>query len=84
MTLWKLSYQNTMKKTIYSREHKGLIARLKKAREAAGLQQQDVARLLKRTQSYVSKLESGQRRVDVVQLKTLARIYKKPLEHFIG
>lgn len=72
-----------MKKTIYSREHKGLIARLKKAREAAGLQQQDVARLLN-IQSYVSKLESGQRRVDVVQLKTLARIYKKPLEHFIG
>ena len=73
-----------MKKTIYSREHKGLVAKLKQAREAAGLQQIDVARLLKRTQSYVSKLESGQRRVDIVQLKTLAKIYKKGVEYFIG
>jgi transcriptional regulator with XRE-family HTH domain len=73
-----------MKKTIYSREHKSLIARLKKAREAAGLQQQDVARLLRRTQSYVSKLESGQRRIDIIQLKTLARIYKKSLDHLLG
>lgn len=73
-----------MKKTIYSREHKELISRLKKARVEAGLQQQDVARLLKRTQSYVSKLESGQRRVDIVQLKILAKIYKKGLEIFIG
>jgi transcriptional regulator with XRE-family HTH domain len=73
-----------MNKTIYSRTHKVLITRLKKAREAAGLQQQDVARLLKRTQSYVSKLESGQRRIDVVQLKTLARIYKKNMDYFVG
>lgn len=72
-----------MKKAIYSREHKDLISKLKKAREAAGLQQQDVAKLLKRTQSYVSKLESGQRRVDVVQLKTLARIYKKGMGYFV-
>lgn len=73
-----------MKKTIYSRDHKALISKLKKAREEAGLQQQDVARLLKRTQSFVSKLESGQRRVDVVQLKALAKIYRKGLEFFIG
>jgi transcriptional regulator with XRE-family HTH domain len=72
-----------MKKTIYSRDHKTLILRLKKAREEAGLQQQDVARLLKRTQSYVSKLEAGQRRIDVVQLKTLAKIYKKRIEDFM-
>lgn len=83
MPLWKLYYHNIMKKAIYSREHKDLISKLKKAREAAGLQQQDVAKLLKRTQSYVSKLESGQRRVDVVQLKTLARIYKKDMGYFV-
>lgn len=73
-----------MKKTIYSRDHKAIVSRLTKAREAAGLQQQDVAKILKRTQSYVSKLESGQRRIDVVQLKVLARIYKTSLDHLIG
>lgn len=56
---------------------------VKKARLEAGLDQNDVARLLKRTQSYVSKLESGQRRIDITQLKELSRIYKKDIEFFL-
>lgn len=73
-----------MKKTIYSKDHRILIAKIKKAREESGLQQQDVARRLKRTQSYISKLESGQRRIDVVQLKALAKIYKKNFDYFFN
>jgi DNA-binding transcriptional regulator YiaG len=73
----------SMKKTIFSIEHKTLISKLRKARSEAGFQQQDVARILKRTQSFVSKLESGQRRVDAIQLKKLATIYKKPIDFFI-
>jgi transcriptional regulator with XRE-family HTH domain len=73
----------TTKKTIYSQEHKQLVERLIKAREAAKLRQEDVAEELGRTQSYISKIESGQRRVDIVQLQELANIYKKPLKYFI-
>lgn len=72
-----------MKKTIYSKEHKQLVERLKKARIEAELDQNEVAKLLRRSQSYVSKVESGQLRVDVVQLKEFARIYKKALDFFI-
>jgi len=72
-----------MSKTIYSKEHKYLIEQLKKAREGSGLDQEQVAKILKKTQSYVSKIESGQRRIDVVQLKTLAKIYKKSIDFFI-
>jgi transcriptional regulator with XRE-family HTH domain len=72
-----------MSRAIYSDEHKYLVERLKKAREEAGLSQTTVAKLLGRTQSYVSKVESGQRRIDVVQLKQFARIYKKPLDYFL-
>lgn len=72
-----------MPKSIYTKEHKDLIKRLKKAREEAGLDQKEVARLLGVTQSYVSKIESGQRRIDIVQLKKFARIYKKRLPFFI-
>lgn len=79
----EIIFNTYMPKTIYSRDHKSLVAKLKKARLEAGFQQQDVARLLKRTQSYVSKLESGQRRVDIIQLKTLVRIYKKSLNYFL-
>lgn len=73
-----------MNKTIYSKDHKILVAKIKKAREESGLQQQEAARYLKRTQSYISKLESGQRRIDIVQLKALAKIYKKKFDYFFS
>ena len=72
-----------MPKTIYSKEHRKLVEKLKKARKEAGLDQEAVAKLLGVTQSYVSKMESGQRRIDIVQLKALARIYKKKIDYFI-
>ncbi|MFH1713541.1 MAG: helix-turn-helix transcriptional regulator [Candidatus Jacksonbacteria bacterium] len=73
----------THQKSIYSQEQLYLVAQLKKARREAGLNQGIVADSLGRTQSYLSKLESGQRRIDVIQLKKLARIYKKELEFFV-
>jgi len=73
-----------MGKTIYSKSHRYIVEQLIKARKKAGLKQKDVAGKLKRTQSYISKMEAGQRRIDVVQLKELAEIYKKRLDFFIG
>ena len=73
-----------MKKTIYSDEHKKLIERLIKARADAKLRQEDAAKLLKKTQSFISKLESGQRRVDLVQIKNFAKIYDKSISYFIS
>ena len=72
-----------MVKAIYSKEHRSLVERLRKAREERGLDQEDVAKLLGVTQSYISKIESGQRRIDIVQLKAFARIYKKKIDYFI-
>lgn len=72
-----------MTQTIYSKEHKHIVKQLKKAREKAGLSQEQVAKTLNTTQSYISKIESGQRKIDVVQLKKLASIYKKSLDFFI-
>ena len=70
--------------TIYTKEHKRLVERLRQARIEAGLEQTEAGKLLKKTQSYISKIESGQRRVDVVQLKKFAKLYKKALDYFIG
>lgn len=72
-----------MAKTIYSKEHGSLVERLKKARLEAGLDQASAARLLKKSQSYISKIESGQRRIDVIQLKNFAFVYKKDLTYFL-
>jgi len=73
-----------MSKTIYSKDHKFLVERLKKARIEAGLDQEKAAELLGKTQSYISKIESGQRRIDIVQLKKFGEAYKKPLEYFLS
>ena len=72
-----------MSKAIYSKDHKYIVEQLKRARQEAGLEQEQVAKILKKTQSYISKIESGQRRIDIVTLKEFAKIYKKPLDGFI-
>ena len=72
-----------MDKTIYSEGHKALINKLIKARKEKGLRQEDAAKLLGRTQSFISKIEAGQRRVDIIQLKEFAKIYKKTLNFLI-
>jgi transcriptional regulator with XRE-family HTH domain len=60
-----------------------IVALLKEARLEAGLDQVAVAESLGKTQAYISKIESGQRRFDVLQLKAFAKLYEKPLEYFI-
>jgi transcriptional regulator with XRE-family HTH domain len=57
--------------------------RLVAAREAAGLTQRDAAARLGRSQSFVAKSESGERRVDVVELLEFARAYGRPLTYFV-
>ncbi len=73
-----------MNNIIFTKDHKSLISRLKKARLDAGLSQKQVADKLGKTQSYFSKLESNQRRLDVVQLQKIAKIYKKHLNYFLS
>lgn len=58
--------------------------RLRAARLAAGLSQEQTALRLGRPQSFVSKCESGERRVDVVELAQFARIYGVPVSFFVG
>ena len=72
-----------MPRAIYKKEHKAIVERLKKARIESGLGQVEVAEKLGKTQSYVSKIESGQRRFDVLQLKEFAKLYKKSLDYFV-
>ncbi len=72
-----------MPKAIYSKDHKYIVEQLKKARKEAGLKQAEVAKLLGRTQSHISKVEAGQRRIDIVALKEFAKLYNKDINYFI-
>jgi transcriptional regulator with XRE-family HTH domain len=57
--------------------------RLRAARVEAELSQAAVARALRVPQSYVSRCETGERRVDVVELARFAKLYRKTLEWFV-
>jgi transcriptional regulator with XRE-family HTH domain len=59
-------------KTLGSKRHKALIALLIAKREAARMTQAELAARLGQYQSFVARLESGQRRVDVVEFVRLA------------
>lgn len=67
----------------YRKSYDRFLTRLRRAREETGLTQVEVAKRVKRPQSFVSKIESGERRVDVVELVEIARIYGKPLGFFV-
>ena len=68
---------------VHTQEYQAMLRKLIEARNEAGMTQQDVAAILDKHQSYVSKSESGERRIDVIELKRFADIYAKPLEFFI-
>ena len=72
-----------MTKTIFSSDHKHMVERLKSARLEAGLDQAEVAKILGRTQPHISKIEAGQRRLDITQIKAFAKIYNKDIDYFI-
>jgi transcriptional regulator with XRE-family HTH domain len=72
-----------MTRSRQTKEYAYFVERLRKAREEAGLTQVEVAKKLKRPQSYVSNVESGQQRVDVVELQKFAKLYGKDTNYFI-
>jgi len=45
--------------------------------------QVETGKKLKKPQAYVSKIERGERRVDVVESNEFARLYDKPLGYFV-
>ena len=69
--------------TVHSPRYRQFLKKLRTARLEAGFTQHEVARSLRRPQSFVSKCESGERRVDVVELERFARLYGKVLEDFL-
>ncbi|MCF7816167.1 MAG: helix-turn-helix domain-containing protein [Candidatus Pacebacteria bacterium] len=69
--------------TIRRKEYADFIGKLRKAWLDAGLRQIDVAKKLKRTQSYVSRVEVGEQKLDILELQKFAKLYNKPLDYFI-
>lgn len=73
-----------MSKTIWKKEYATFIQKLRQARLNAGLRQIDVAKRLKRPQSYISRVESGEYRLDIIEVKRFAKMYKKDINDLIN
>ena len=58
-----------MEKSPFTAEHKVLVKLLREQREKASLTQSELADRLGVSQSFVSKWERGDRRIDLVQLR---------------
>lgn len=73
-----------MEKSIYSEEYQRLCALLRTLRREAGLTQTQVAARLEVPQSFVSKYETGERRLDVIELRHVAEALDTVLETVIA
>ena len=71
-----------MGESIHSKEYKEIILKLIAARLKSGITQVQAGLKLKKPQSYISKIERRERRIDVVELKQLLKIYKQNLKDF--
>lgn len=73
-----------MQKSAFSRDYRFFLANLRKARREAGLTQVGLAKVLGKTQSFISKVERGERRLDVIELRDFCRALKVPFPAFIN
>lgn len=71
-----------MEKTPFSGEYQIFLDLLKELRAQASLTQEDIATALGETQSFVSKCERGERRIDIVELRQFCQVIGIPLAEF--
>jgi transcriptional regulator with XRE-family HTH domain len=63
---------------------RALVERLRDTREYLGLSQQFVAEQTGIPRSAISDIERGERRVESIELKRLSKLYRYPVEYFLG
>lgn len=68
----------------YQRAYQAFLKRLIRARQDAGLLQGEVARRIGKSHSFISKCELGERRLDIIELQQIAKIYGRTVNYFLG
>ena len=77
------SKQAAMPKTIHRNEYAVLLRLIREGRLRANLTQAQCSKALSRSQSFMSDVERGVRRLDIVQLRDLCRVLKSDLPSLI-
>jgi transcriptional regulator with XRE-family HTH domain len=73
-----------MVKSVHTAEYAALLDLLREERRRAGVTQVELAARLKRSQSFVSKFEVGETRLDVIQLRGILRALGGTLTDFVA
>jgi len=73
-----------MAKTLHSKRQEVLVAAIAEQRRAKGLSQAQVAKALGRHQPFIANIESGERRVDLLELLALADIIELDVHALIN
>jgi transcriptional regulator with XRE-family HTH domain len=73
-----------MEKSIHSAQYAAFLRVFRQARKRAGLTQVQLAKRLGETQSFISKCERGERRIDVVELRHFCRAFGVPLSQLVA
>ena len=73
-----------MRKSIHRTEYQILVELLRESRELAGVTQVELSKVLGRSQSFVSDLERGQRRLDIIELRDICKCLKLDFLRFIA
>ena len=73
-----------MEKTIYSSEYDAVVRLLRAARKTARITQVELAERLGLTQSLVSKMERGDRRLDIIEVRTMCRAIGISFPEFVN
>ena len=72
-----------MEKSVFTREYSALLMLLRQARQEAGMTQVQLAKKLRLTQSLYSKMERGECRMDMIQVRRICRILGFTLPQFV-
>jgi transcriptional regulator with XRE-family HTH domain len=70
-------------RSVHSPEYRAFLVKLRAARRERGMTQAEVAKALGLGQHQVSRMETGERMVNVVELRRFATLYRKRLDYFV-
>jgi len=73
-----------MEKSIHSAQYAVFLRLMREKRQRAGLTQAQLARKIRETQTFVSKCERGERRVDLIELRAFCKAYGMSLKQFVA
>jgi len=72
-----------IRRSLHSREYAQFLTVLKRVREDVGMTQGDLAAKIGQTQTYISKCERGQRRVDIIELRAFCKALGIDIDRFL-